>query len=161
MSGVILVLLGLRDRDGLIPLVEPCFGCAYTPGRTWAYTPGRLWSEVLPTGSVAVGGLLVLATRSRLIVLVGEVGAVIATWFTVGAIAVLAAKWVAVTSSKVSLGPRPRVIVNAQLANGCRFWHRNRVAIRPIPGSELARRSQRNGLLPPSTAQDSEDRQSD
>jgi hypothetical protein len=79
VSGVTLVLFGLWG--GLVPFVEPYFGYAYTQGRTWAYTPGRLWLEVLPAGSVVVSGLLVLATRSRLIVLAGGVlGAVSATW---------------------------------------------------------------------------------
>ncbi|HUY45231.1 MAG TPA: putative Ig domain-containing protein [Streptosporangiaceae bacterium] len=78
-----LVLLGLWG--GLVPFAGPYFGYAYTPARAWTYTPGRLWLEVLPAAGVVVSGVMVLATRSRLIALAGGVlGAVGATWFIVG-----------------------------------------------------------------------------
>ena len=104
-----LVLLGLRG--GLVPLAEPYFACACTPSRTWAYTPGRSRLDVFPAGSVVVSGL------------------------PVGAIAVLAAAWVAVTPWMLD----PRSLEDRQRSSGgwLPLWHRYRPACRLIPDSEL------------------------
>jgi hypothetical protein len=146
VSGVTLVLLGLGG--GLVPFVEPYFGYAFILGRTLGYTPGRLWLEVLPARGVIVSSLLVVVTRSRLIVLAGGVpGAVSATYFIVGAIAVLAAAWVRATSWTVSHGPRTRVDRPCSSDEWLSLRRRYRAANRPIRDSQLLRRSERDGPL--------------
>jgi hypothetical protein len=83
LCGLLLVLLGAWG--GLIPFVGPYFHYAFTPDKTWAYTSGRLYLEVVPGIVVVLGGLLVLATRSRT---VGSLGAFAAAlggaWFVGG-----------------------------------------------------------------------------
>jgi hypothetical protein len=83
LSGVLLILLGAWGA--LVPFVGPYFHFAYTPDRAWAYTTGRLWLEVAPGAAAALGGLLVLLTRSRG---VGGTGAFLAAlggaWFIAG-----------------------------------------------------------------------------
>jgi hypothetical protein len=84
VCGLLLILLGAWGA--LVPFVGPYFHYAYTPDRTWAYTSGRLWLEVAPGVAAVLGGLIVLATRSRMW---GALGALLAAlggaWFVVGA----------------------------------------------------------------------------
>jgi hypothetical protein len=81
--GVLLILLGAWG--GLIPFVGPYFHYAFTPDRAWAYTTGRLYLEVVPGAVVLIGGLIVLAARSRA---VGGLAAFLAVlggaWFIAG-----------------------------------------------------------------------------
>jgi hypothetical protein len=63
LCGGLLVLLGAWGALG--PLVGPYFTFAYSPDRTWFYSQGRLYLSILPGAAAVVGGLLVLATRSR------------------------------------------------------------------------------------------------
>jgi hypothetical protein len=83
VTGLLLILLGAWGA--LAPFVGPYLHFAYTPDRAWAYTSGRLWLEVVPGVAAALGGLIVLATRSRT---AGGLGAFLAAlggaWFVVG-----------------------------------------------------------------------------
>jgi hypothetical protein len=83
LLGVLLVLLGAWG--GLGPLVGPYFRFAYTPDNAWAYNNGRLYLSIVPGAVALVAGLLVMATRSRVL---GVASALVATaagaWFVVG-----------------------------------------------------------------------------
>ena len=83
LSGVLLVLLGVWG--GLVPFVGPYFHFAYTPNHPWVMTSGRVWLDVVPGAAALLGGLVVLASKSR----PGAIGgAVLATlsgiWFAAG-----------------------------------------------------------------------------
>ncbi|BDB43225.1 MULTISPECIES: hypothetical protein [Mycobacterium] len=81
VTGLLLVLLGLWGA--LIPFVGPNFDFAYTPGQSW--TAARGWLEVLPGVATAVGGLLLIASRSRAGgMLGGWLAALGGAWFVVG-----------------------------------------------------------------------------
>jgi hypothetical protein len=84
LCGLLLILLGAWGA--LIPFIGPYLKFAYTPDTAWSYTSGRLYLSVLPGAAALLGGLLVLATRSRA---VGIFGGLLATaggaWFIVGA----------------------------------------------------------------------------
>ena len=90
LSGMLLVLLGAWG--GLIPFIGPYFHYAYTPDTTWTYSSGRMWLEVLPGAVTLVGGLIVLASRSRPVAVTGAwLAALGGGWFAVGGI--LAPLW--------------------------------------------------------------------
>jgi len=90
LSGTLLVLLGAWG--GLIPFIGPYFHYAYTPDTTWTYSSGRMWLEVLPGAVTLVGGLIVLASRSRPVAVTGAwLAALGGGWFAVGGI--LAPLW--------------------------------------------------------------------
>lgn len=81
VTGLLLVILGVWGA--LIPFVGPNFDFAYTPGQAW--TAARLWLEVLPGVATALGGLLLIAARSRgPAMLGGWLAALGGTWFVVG-----------------------------------------------------------------------------
>jgi hypothetical protein len=83
LSGVLLVLLGIWGA--LIPFIGPYFHYAYTPNRTWDYTSGRLWLEILPGVAALVGGVIVLMSRLRPVVVFGALLAALAgIWFAIG-----------------------------------------------------------------------------
>jgi hypothetical protein len=85
LSGVLLILLGAWG--GLIPFVGPHFHYAYTPDATWSYTTGRLVLEVLPGAATVLGGLIMLATRSRPVAILGTwLAAASGAWFAAGGI---------------------------------------------------------------------------
>lgn len=89
-GGVLIALLGIWG--GLIPFVGPYFGYAYTPDRAWTYTTGRLWLEILPGAAALLGGLLLIAARSRHAGLFGAFLAIVSgAWFVLGN--VFAALW--------------------------------------------------------------------
>lgn len=82
-SGVLLVLLGVWG--GLIPFVGPYVHYAYTPDRAWTLTSGRFWLEILPAVAVVIGGLVVLRSRLRPMVMLGAwLAALGGLWFAVG-----------------------------------------------------------------------------
>jgi hypothetical protein len=82
-SGTLLVLLGIWG--GLIPFIGPHFNYAYTPATTWTMTSGRLWLEVLPAAATVLGGLILLASTSRVVsVWAGWLAALGGAWFIVG-----------------------------------------------------------------------------
>src|SRR5436190_24146326 len=69
VSGLLLVLLGLWGA--LIPLVGPYFHYAYTPDTAWTFTAGRTWLEIVPGVVTILGGIILLASASRPVVMVG------------------------------------------------------------------------------------------
>jgi hypothetical protein len=83
LCGLLLVLLGAWGA--LVPFVGPYFKFAFTPDHAWTYTSGRLYLSILPGTAAALGGLLVLATRSRA---AGTLGGLLAAaggaWFIAG-----------------------------------------------------------------------------
>jgi hypothetical protein len=84
LCGLVLIVLGAWG--GLIPFIGPYFKFAFTPDKAWAYTTGRLYLSVLPGAAALLGGLLVLATRSRAAGMFGGfLAAVGGAWFIVGA----------------------------------------------------------------------------
>jgi hypothetical protein len=99
LCGILLVLLGAWGA--LVPFVGPYFHFAYTPDRAWAYTAGRLYLSVIPGAAAALGGLLMLITRSRAVgVLSGFLAALGGAWFIVGYAIIL----VATKSSTINPG---------------------------------------------------------
>ncbi|MDI9918487.1 hypothetical protein [Rhodococcus sp. IEGM 1379] len=83
VSGILLILLGLWGA--LIPFVGPYFSFAFTPDHAWTWTSGRGWLEVLPGAAAAVGGLLLVVSRHRVVAGLGAWLAVVGgAWFVVG-----------------------------------------------------------------------------
>src|SRR5215813_14407719 len=98
-SGLLLVLLGLWGA--LIPLVGPYFHYAYTPDTAWTLTAGRIWLEIVPGAATLLGGVILLASASRPMAMVGaELAAVGGAWFALGT--VLSPLWPA--ASKLNPG---------------------------------------------------------
>jgi hypothetical protein len=82
-GGLLVALLGIWG--GVIPFVGPYFNYAYTPDKAWTYTSGRLWLEILPGAGALLGGLLMMAARSRHVALFGSVLAIASgAWFALG-----------------------------------------------------------------------------
>jgi hypothetical protein len=82
-GGLLVALLGIWG--GIIPFVGPYFNYAYTPDKAWTYTTGRLELEILPGAGALLGGLLMMAARSRHSVLFGSVLAIASgAWFALG-----------------------------------------------------------------------------
>jgi len=76
-------LLGIWG--GLVPLIGPSLHYAYTPDKVWTVTSGRAWLEFAPAAAAVVGGLLLLASRSRPLALTGgTLAALSGGWFIVG-----------------------------------------------------------------------------
>jgi hypothetical protein len=89
-GGLLVALLGIWG--GLIPFVGPYFHYAYTPDKVWTYNTGRLWLEILPGAAALLGGLLLIAAKSRHTALFGAfLGIVSGAWFVLGN--VFAAMW--------------------------------------------------------------------
>jgi hypothetical protein len=85
VSGLLLVLLGLWGA--LIPLVGPYFHYAYTPDTAWTFTAGRTWLEIVPGVVTILGGIILLASASRPVAMVGaELAAVAGAWFALGTV---------------------------------------------------------------------------
>jgi hypothetical protein len=83
VSGVALILLGVWG--GLAPFIGPYLHFGYTPDTAWTYTTGRIIYSAAPGAAAVVGGLLVLATRSRWLgVIGGFLAALGGLWFIVG-----------------------------------------------------------------------------
>jgi hypothetical protein len=82
-GGLLVALLGIWG--GVIPFVGPYFNYAYTPDKAWTYTTGRLELEILPGAGALLGGLLIMAARSRHVALFGALLAVASgAWFALG-----------------------------------------------------------------------------
>jgi hypothetical protein len=66
-SGALLLLLGAWAA--LVPFIGPYLNVAYTPqpDTAWHWTAARGWLEVLPGAVVALGGLLLIMSASRLV----------------------------------------------------------------------------------------------
>jgi hypothetical protein len=85
ISGLLLVLLGLWGA--LIPLVGPYFHYSYTPDTAWTFTAGRTWLEIVPGVVTILGGIILLASASRPVAMVGaELAAVAGAWFALGTV---------------------------------------------------------------------------
>ncbi len=83
VSGVALILLGVWG--GLAPFIGPYLHFGYTPDTAWTYTTGRIIYSAAPGAAAVLGGLLVLATRSRWLgVIGGFLAALGGLWFIVG-----------------------------------------------------------------------------
>jgi hypothetical protein len=110
LSGLLLILLGAWGA--LVPFIGPYFHYAYTPDTAWDYTSGRLYLEILPGAATLLGGLAVLASRSRPTAAAGAwLAAVSGAWFAVGGI--LAPLWLAAGSATAGTpvgGPTTRVL---------------------------------------------------
>ena len=82
-GGLLVALLG--TWGGVIPFVGPYFNYAYTPDKAWIYTTGRLELEILPGAGALLGGLLIMASRSRHVALFGALVAIASgAWFALG-----------------------------------------------------------------------------
>src|ERR1700758_3115868 len=82
-GGLVVALLGIWG--GVIAFVGPYFNYAYTPDKAWTYTSGRLWLEILPGAGALLGGLLMMAARSRHVTLFGALLAIASgAWFSLG-----------------------------------------------------------------------------
>src|ERR1700733_3942068 len=89
-GGLLVALLGIWG--GIIPFVGPYFHYAYTPDTAWTYTTGRLELEILPGAGALLGGLLMMAARSRHAALFGALLAIArGAWCALGN--VLAPLW--------------------------------------------------------------------
>src|SRR3954470_14550756 len=85
MSGFLLLVLGAWAA--LAPMIGPYIDVAYTPAPNdaWHWTAARGWLEVLPGGVTFLGGLLLLASVSRLMTMLGGwLAAVGGAWLIVG-----------------------------------------------------------------------------
>jgi hypothetical protein len=82
-GGLLVALLGIWG--GIIPFVGPYFNYAFTPDKAWTYTTGRLELEILPGAGALLGGLLLIAARSRHVALFGALLAIASgAWFALG-----------------------------------------------------------------------------
>jgi hypothetical protein len=82
-GGFLVAVLGIWG--GIIPFIGPYFHYAYTPDKAWTYTTGRLDLEILPGAGALLGGLILMAARSRHVALLGSLLAVASgAWFVVG-----------------------------------------------------------------------------
>jgi hypothetical protein len=82
-GGLLVALLGIWG--GIIPFVGPYFNYAFTPDKAWTYTTGRLDLEILPGAGALLGGLLMMAARSRHVALFGALLAIASgAWFALG-----------------------------------------------------------------------------
>ncbi|MDE1675257.1 hypothetical protein [Nocardia gipuzkoensis] len=83
LGGLAVLLLGVWGA--LIPFVGPYFDFAFTPDEPWVWTAARGWLQVLPGVAAIIGGLLMLASRNRLVASFGGWLAVAAgVWFVIG-----------------------------------------------------------------------------
>ena len=82
-GGFLVAVLGVWG--GIIPFVGPYFHYAYTPATAWHYTTGRLDLEILPGAGALLGGLIMMAARSRHAALFGSLLAIASgAWFALG-----------------------------------------------------------------------------
>ena len=83
VCGLLLALLGIWG--GLIAFVGPYFNYEFGSDEAWLIDWDRFWLNVLPAGALFIGGLALLASRSRMS---GVFGAWLALaggiWFVVG-----------------------------------------------------------------------------
>ncbi|WP_236566678.1 hypothetical protein [Nocardia sp. CY41] len=83
LGGLAVLLLGLWGA--LIPFIGPYFDFAFTPDDPWVWTSARGWLQVLPGVAAIIGGLLMLASRNRLVASFGAwLAAAAGLWFVIG-----------------------------------------------------------------------------
>jgi hypothetical protein len=80
---MLIVLLGLWGA--LIPFVGPYFDYSFSPNASWHYTTDRLWLDIIPGVVAVLGGLLLLASNTRMRgALGGWLAAIAGAWFAIG-----------------------------------------------------------------------------
>ncbi|MFI2280827.1 hypothetical protein [Nocardia beijingensis] len=85
LGGLAVLLLGFWGA--LIPFIGPYFDFAFTPDDPWVWTEARGWLQVLPGVAAIIGGLLMLASRNRLVASFGAwLAAAAGLWFVIGPI---------------------------------------------------------------------------
>jgi hypothetical protein len=83
LGGLAVLLLGVWGA--LVPFLGPYFDFAFTPDEPWVWTSARGWLQVLPGVAAIIGGLLMLASRNRIVASFGGWLAVAAgVWFVIG-----------------------------------------------------------------------------
>ncbi len=83
LSGLVLVALGVWG--GLIPFVGPYFGYEFGSDQAWDMSWNRFWLDVLPGAALVLGGLMLMAARSRVSgILGGWLALCGGAWFVVG-----------------------------------------------------------------------------
>src|SRR6201992_1036507 len=83
LGGFIVAVLGAWGA--IIPFVGPYFHYAFTPDKAWTYNTGRLYLEILPGAGALLGGLIMMAARSRHAALFGSLPAnARGSWFALG-----------------------------------------------------------------------------
>jgi hypothetical protein len=83
LGGFLVAVAGIWG--GIIPFVGPYFNYAYTPDTAWTYNSGRLYLEILPGAGALLGGLLMMAARSRHVAVFGALVAIASgAWFALG-----------------------------------------------------------------------------
>lgn len=83
LSGLLLVALGIWG--GLIPFVGPYFGYEFGSDQAWDMSWNRFWLDVLPAATLVLGGLMLMAARSRVSgILGGWLALCGGAWFVVG-----------------------------------------------------------------------------
>jgi hypothetical protein len=84
-SGALLLILGAWAA--LAPFIGPYLNLAYTPATntTWHWTAARGWFEVAPGATAFAGGLLLLLSTNRAVVIAGSwLGIAAGGWLIVG-----------------------------------------------------------------------------
>ena len=84
-SGALLLILGAWAA--LAPFIGPYLNLAYTPATntTWHWTAARGWFEVAPGAAAFAGGLLLLLSTNRAVVIAGSwLGIAAGGWLIVG-----------------------------------------------------------------------------
>jgi hypothetical protein len=82
-SGALIILLGLWGA--LIPFVGPYFDYSFGTNATWHYTADRLWLDILPGALAVLGGLMLLASNTRMRgALGGWLATIAGAWFAIG-----------------------------------------------------------------------------
>jgi hypothetical protein len=83
ISGVLIMLLGAWGA--LIPFLGPYFDYSFGVNQSWHYTVDRLWLDILPGAVAVAGGLILLASARRALLLAGALLSLIAgSWFVLG-----------------------------------------------------------------------------
>jgi hypothetical protein len=83
ISGLLIVALGAWGA--LIAFIGPYFNYAFGVNQTWHYSANRLWLDILPGAVAVVGGLLLLASARRAVLLGGALLSLVAgAWFVIG-----------------------------------------------------------------------------
>ncbi|HEV7529251.1 MAG TPA: hypothetical protein VGO29_10180 [Solirubrobacteraceae bacterium] len=83
VSGLLIVLLG--TWVALIPFVGPYFDYSFGTNATWHYTTDRLWLDILPGALAVLGGMLLIAARTRPAgILGGWLAMVAGGWLVIG-----------------------------------------------------------------------------
>lgn len=84
-SGALLVILGAWAA--LVPFIGPYLNFAYTPATdtAWYWTAARGWLEVAPGAAAFAGGLLLLGSTNRAVLIAGSwLGIAGGAWLIVG-----------------------------------------------------------------------------